>query len=69
MAKATKTRAKTGKGEATQLVAFRLEESLLARLDTYAKGMEEKIPGLTFNRSDAVRALLTRALDGEGAKR
>ena len=47
----------------TQQVAFRLPESLLKRLDRHVQRMEHSNPGLTFTRVDAVRSLLTRALD------
>ncbi len=46
----------------TTLVAFRLENELLKRIDDYAKRLEESTPGLTLTRVDAVRVLLLRAL-------
>jgi hypothetical protein len=54
--------------EPTTQVAFRLPDSLLARLDRHVERMTNEHPGLDFNRADAVRSLLTRALDEiEGA--
>lgn len=44
-------------------VAFRLEASLLERLDNHATRMTEQIPGMKFSRADALRVLVTRALD------
>jgi predicted DNA-binding protein len=49
-------------------VAFRLPPDLVQRLDAYAERMGSAFPGLAFNRADAVRTLLTRALDEEDAR-
>ncbi len=49
--------------EPTVQCAFRLPASLVERLDAYAETMGADQPGLTFTRADAVRTLLTRALD------
>jgi hypothetical protein len=49
--------------EPTQQVAFRLPDSLVARLDRHVERMTKENPGLDFSRADAVRSLLTRALD------
>jgi hypothetical protein len=49
--------------EPTTQVAFRLPDSLLARLDRHVERMSKEHPGLDFSRADAVRSLLTRALD------
>lgn len=51
--------------EPTQQVAFRLPAPLVARLDAHAAKMSAEQPGMTFTRADAVRTLLTRALDAE----
>lgn len=48
---------------ATKQAAFRLDEKLLRRVDAYARKMGEATPGLKFSRVDAVRFLLTHALD------
>jgi len=54
--------------ERTTQVAFRLPDSLIARLDRHVERMSKEHPGLDFSRADAVRSLLTRALDQiEGA--
>ncbi len=59
----------------TTLVAFRLEEELLKRIDAYAKQLEQATPGLKLARVDAVRVLLLRGLEevekaqGAGKKR
>lgn len=49
--------------EPTKQVAFRLPESLVERLDGYAAELSRAQPGIEFTRADAVRLLLTRALD------
>lgn len=49
--------------EATTQTAFRLSNSLLARLDRYAERMRSEQKGLSVTRADVVRLLLTRALD------
>jgi hypothetical protein len=36
---------------------------LIARLDRHVERMGQEHPGLDFTRADAVRSLLTRALD------
>ena len=56
--------------EHTTQVAFRLPDSLIARLDRHTERMTKEHPGLDFSRADAVRSLLTRALDQvEGDKK
>jgi len=56
--------------EPTTQVAFRLPDGLIARLDRHTERMTKENPGLEFSRADAVRSLLTRALDQvEGTKR
>ncbi len=49
--------------EPTTQVAFRFSNRLLARVDRHAKRLGRQQPGITFTRADAVRDLLTRALD------
>ena len=46
----------------TSLVAFRLENELIKRIDGYAHSLEKERPGLKVARVDAVRVLLLRAL-------
>jgi hypothetical protein len=48
---------------ATKPVAFRLDEKLFRRLDVYAKKKGSLTPGVEFSRVDAVRFLLTHALN------
>jgi hypothetical protein len=50
------------------LYAFRLPDDLMSRVDAYAKRLEAEQPGISVTRADAVRALLTRALDATGDK-
>ena len=49
--------------EPTTQVAFRLSNRLLSRVDRHAKRLARQQPGISFTRVDAVRDLLTRALD------
>lgn len=55
----------TEESVATQQVGFRLPEDLLERVDEFAERMKENSPGMTVTRADAVRVLLTKALDDE----
>jgi hypothetical protein len=54
--------------EPTVQVSFRLPEGLLRRLDAYAARMGAELPGIEFGRADAVKSLLTRALDQVDAR-
>jgi hypothetical protein len=47
----------------TTLVAFRLDNELLKRIDAFAKHLEELTPGIKLARANAVRAILLRGLD------
>src|SRR5262249_17771330 len=47
----------------TTLVAFRLDNDLLKRIDAFAKRLEEQTPGIKLARADAVRAILFKGLD------
>jgi hypothetical protein len=49
--------------EPTKMINFRLEPSLIARLDAHAERMTAATPGVTFSRIDALRTLLVPALD------
>jgi hypothetical protein len=49
--------------EPTTQVAIRLPNTLLARVDRYAERMNHDYPGSGQTRAQAVRTLLTRALD------
>src|SRR5215813_4083283 len=46
----------------TTMVAFRLENELLKRIDAFAKHLEGKTPGIKLTRADAVRVILVRGL-------
>lgn len=55
-------------GNDSQLVV-RLPGALVGRVDQYAARMRRELPGVRFARAEAVRVLLTRALnDLPGAK-
>lgn len=49
--------------EPTTQVAVRLTDRLLARIDRHAKRLGKEQRGVQFNRSDAIKDLLVRALD------
>lgn len=53
----------------TQQVAFRLSVDLVKRIDAYVARMKTREPGLEVTRADAVRVLLTKALDAEGGSK
>ncbi len=44
-------------------VAFRLPDRLVARIDRHAKRLARDQRGVQFTRTDALRDLLTRALE------
>jgi len=54
-------------GNDSQLVV-RLPAALVARVDQFAERMRAELPGMRFARAEAVRVLLTRALDHSPAK-
>ena len=58
-----------GKKTTTELVAFRLDEDLIKKLDAYAASVAAANPGLKPTRTDAVRMLLLQALETATAKR
>lgn len=49
--------------EPTTQVAVRLTNRLLARIDRHAKRLGKEERGVQFNRTDAIKDLLVRALD------
>jgi hypothetical protein len=55
-------RARAASGNDSQLVV-RLPGTLVGRVDQYAARMRRELPGVRFARAEAVRVLLTRALD------
>jgi hypothetical protein len=60
---ATKRRPpRSTQGNDSQLVV-RLPGNLVARVDAFAERMRAELPGTRFARAEAVRVLLTRALD------
>lgn len=52
-------------GTETVAVAFRVPLHLVHRLDQHAKRMGQHTPGLVYSRVDALKVLLTKALDQE----
>jgi hypothetical protein len=52
----------TGGGNDSQLVV-RLPTALVLRVDAFAERMRAELPGTRFARAEAVRVLLSRALD------
>jgi hypothetical protein len=50
-----------------EVISFRLPASLIARVDQYIRRLEQGIGhGITFTRSDAMRALLDAGLQQAG---
>lgn len=47
----------------TTQVAFRFTVELIDRIDHHVERMRAATPGVEYNRADAVRSLLTTALD------
>ena len=54
-------------GNDSQLVV-RLPGDLVSRVDQFAERMRAELPGTRFARAEAVRVLLTRALDQYASK-
>lgn len=50
------------KRPAMGLYAFRLPDSLIAEVDSFAKRLEAERPGIGVTRAEAVRVLLVEAL-------
>lgn len=59
--------AKLALGNDSQLVV-RLPAALVRRVDQFAERMRAELPGTRFARAEAVRVLLTRALDQGSAR-
>jgi predicted transcriptional regulator len=51
-----------------QVVPFRVPDELVKRLDKYAARLRREQPGLRATRADALRMLLTEALDQKEAR-
>ena len=56
------------KSGAMQVVPFRVPDELVKRLDKYAGRLRREQPGLRATRADALRMLLTEALDQKEAR-
>lgn len=55
--------------EETAVVSIRLPVDLVRRLDEYADELRAVTPGVNVTRTDAARAILTRALSGSKPKK
>lgn len=51
-----------------QVVPFRIPDELVKRLDKHADRLRREQPGLRVTRADALRVLLTEALDQKEAR-
>lgn len=49
-------------------IAIRLSDRLITRIDRHAKRLAKDERGVQFTRTDAIRDLLTRALDAAEGK-
>jgi len=56
------------KSSAMQVVPFRIPDELVKRLDKHAERLRRDQPGLRVTRADALRVLLTEALDQKEAR-
>lgn len=57
-------------GQATSWqAAVRFPLDLVGRIDTFREAVAAANPGMKVSRSDAIRLLVTRALDAEGAQK
>ena len=54
---------KTQTKEELVATAFRLPRSLVERIDAHAERLSQKLRGMVVHRGDAVKVLLTDALD------
>ncbi len=57
------TRPAPPRGSNDSQLVVRLPGSLIGRVDEFAQRMRSELPGARFARAEAVRVLLTRALD------
>jgi hypothetical protein len=53
---------------ATVAISIRAEETLAARVDTFAEQVMAERPGLKVSRTEAIVMLLTESLDAKGIK-
>jgi hypothetical protein len=58
-----KSKAPAGRINNDSQLVVRLPGSLVGRVDAFAERMRDELPGVRFARAEAVRVLLTRALD------
>lgn len=49
----------------TVQIGMRLPVELVKRLDEHIERLQERTPGVSFSRTDAMKALLTKALEQE----
>lgn len=54
----------TRTGTGGKLTAIRIPAPLLARIDAFTKNLQAQMPGSEITRSEAIRILITHALDG-----
>ena len=54
-----------GKKDTRRVLFVRVDDTLMKKLDAYVKSLRRDEPGPTWQRSDAVRRLLERALLAE----
>ena len=54
--------AKTKKAEETKILSIRFPEALIKKLDRYVKRFQKQFPGISFQRTDAIRLLVERGI-------
>lgn len=54
--------AKLKKADETKILSIRFPEVLIKRLDRYVKRFQKQFPGISFQRTDAVRLFVERGL-------
>ena len=48
--------------EETKILSIRFPEALIKKLDRYVKKFQKQFPGISFQRTDAIRLLVERGL-------
>lgn len=56
--------AKTKPKNETQILTIRFPVALVKKLDRYVKRFEKEFPGISFQRTDAVRLFVERGISG-----
>lgn len=56
--------AKTKPRNETQILTIRFPVALVRKLDRYVKRFEKEFPGISFQRTDAVRLFVERGISG-----